>query len=58
LTRFRIIVSSSSTGWIFYNFVGGAYVSLLGGIFEFISGIIAIVRFDILCKNQNEKVLD
>lgn len=58
LTRFRVIVSSSSIGWIFYNFVGGAYISLLGGIFEFISGLIAIVRFDILGKKQNEKVLD
>jgi len=58
LTRFRVIVSSSSIGWIFYNFVGGAYVSLIGGIFEFISGIIAIIRFDILGKKQNEKVLD
>lgn len=58
LTRFRVIVSSSSIGWIFYNFVGGAYVSLIGGIFEFISGIIAIIRFDIFGKKHNEKVLD
>ena len=58
LTRFRVIVSSSSFGWIYYNFVGGAFISIIGGIFELISGLIAIIRFDILGKKQNEKVLE
>ena len=47
LGKFRMIVTSSSIGWIVYNGLGGAYVSLIGSFFELVNGIIAITRFDI-----------
>lgn len=56
LKVFRIIVIISSISWIFYNFIVGAYIGIIGNIFQLVSTIIAIVRFHILKKEkQNEK---
>lgn len=38
--------------WIYYNIKVGAYISLVGNAFEMISGIIAIIRFDLEKKKQ------
>lgn len=54
LKKFRFIVTSSGIGWIFYNGIGGAYVGVLSALFEFINGLVAIIRFDI-CGNIKSK---
>lgn len=54
LRRFRKIVLLVSTSWIVYNFVGAAYASLIGSVFEFVSSLISIIRFDILNKQKNK----
>lgn len=55
LKRFRYIVTSSGIGWIFYNGIGGAYVGVISAIFEFINGLIAIIRFDIRGNIKSKK---
>lgn len=35
---------------LYYNFVVGAYISVIGNIFEIVSGIVSIYRFDVLKK--------
>ena len=41
----RITVLICAFVWIYYNFVVGAYISIIGNIFEIISSIIALYRF-------------
>ncbi len=41
----RYVFLICSIIWLFYNFKVEAYVSLIGNVFEFTSGIIAIIRF-------------
>ncbi len=55
LKKFRFIVTSSGIGWIFYNGIGGAYVGVISAIFEFINGLIAIIRFDIRGNIKSKK---
>ncbi len=52
----RIIIIISSSSWIFYNLIVGAYIGVIGNIFQLVSAIIAIVRFDILKEKQDEDI--
>lgn len=47
LIIFRIIFIIGAIGWIIYNSIVGAYVSLIGNFFELTFGIIAFVKNDI-----------
>lgn len=47
LTIYRIITIIGSIGWIIYNCIVGAYVSILGNSFQLLSAIIAIIRLDL-----------
>ncbi|MBE5821104.1 MAG: YgjV family protein [Clostridiales bacterium] len=51
LRIFRILTCLIACLWIIFNFNVGAYVILIGSIFELISGLIAIYRFDIKKKD-------
>ena len=42
----RYIFVLCSILFVFYNWIVGAYVTLIGNIFEIISGIISIIRFE------------
>lgn len=42
----RIFFLASAFIWIYYNFMVGAYVFIIGNILEIISGIVALIRFD------------
>ena len=55
LKVFRRLSCLISALWITFNFSVGAYVVLLGSIFELISSIIAIYRFDIKKKDIEVK---
>lgn len=55
LKVFRAIVIISSISWIAYNIIVGAYVGVIGNVFQLSSAIIAIIRFDILKEKQNNK---
>lgn len=50
----RIIFLIAAMFWVYYNFLGEAYISLLGNAFEIVSGIISIIRFDI--KKQDKRI--
>ena len=41
----RLTVLVAAFVWIFYNYKVGAYITILGNIFEIASGILSIVRF-------------
>lgn len=41
----RLTVLLAAFVWIFYNYKVGAYITILGNVFEIISGISAIIRF-------------
>ena len=41
----RIVVIITAFVWIYYNFTVGAYVGIIGNIFEIISGVIGLIRF-------------
>lgn len=56
LKVFRVIVIISSISWIIYNLIVGAYIGIIGNIFQLVSAIIAIVRFDILKGRKNEDI--
>ena len=46
-TKFlRYIFVVCSILFIFYNYVVGAYVALVGNLFEIISGVTSIIRFE------------
>ncbi len=55
LKVFRAIVIISSISWIAYNIIVGAYIGVIGNVFQLSSAIIAIIRFDILKEKQNSK---
>lgn len=42
-TRYLFIVAAFI--WFYYNFSIGAYINVVGNIFEIVSGIISIIRF-------------
>ncbi len=50
LTVFRIIFVIAASGWFIYNFLVGAYVSLIGNGLELIFGISAIIKHDFMKK--------
>ncbi len=41
----RIVFLVAAFIWIYYNYVVGAYVCIVGNIFEIISGIVSLIRF-------------
>lgn len=41
----RITVLVAAIIWIYYNFSVGAYITVVGNVFEIISGIISLVRY-------------
>lgn len=41
----RITVLVAAVIWIYYNFSVGAYITVVGNVFEIISGIISLVRY-------------
>ena len=47
LKLFRYIAIIAAILWIVFNFYVGAYVAFIGSIFELLSGLLAIYRFDI-----------
>ncbi len=49
----RYIFIIDAIFYMFYNYIVGAYVSLLGNLFEIISGTISIFRFKKKLKNSN-----
>jgi len=42
----RIIFLIAAFIWIYYNYMVGAYICIIGNIFEIISGTISIIRFN------------
>lgn len=57
LNVFRIITLITACIWIGYNVFVGAYPSLIGNIFEVITSLIAIYRFNLNeSRNKKEKV--
>lgn len=52
LKRYRILVVVSVISWIVYNFVVGAYVNVIGNVFQLVSAIVAIIRLDIMKKKE------
>ena len=56
LSLFRKLVLSVSILWITYNFCVGAYISVIGSIFEFVSSLLAIYRLDIKGRGKSESV--
>lgn len=51
LKKYRILVVVATIFWIIYNLVVGAYVNVIGNLFQLGSAIIAIIRLDIIKKN-------
>ena len=53
----RWIYIIAACGWIVYNIVGRAYVSMVGNVFEIISGAVALYRYRAEKEplNNNEK---
>ena len=45
LTVTRLVFLIAAFIWIYYNIKVGAYVSIVGNMFEIISGITALIRF-------------
>lgn len=43
ITRYLFIITAII--WIYYNMSVGAYINIIGNIFEILSGIISIIRF-------------
>lgn len=41
----RIVVLTSAFIWTYYNYKVKAYITILGNVFEIISGIISLIRF-------------
>ena len=41
-----------------YNFSVGAYIGVIGNVMQFISAIIAIVRLDIIKKEETEEQVE
>ena len=41
----RIVILISAFIWIYYNYVVGAYICIIGNIFEIISGVTSLIRF-------------
>ena len=56
LSLFRKLVLSVSILWIIYNFCVGAYISVIGSVFEFVSSLLAIYRLDIKGRGKSESV--
>lgn len=56
LSLFRKLVMSVSSLWVVYNFAVGAYISVIGSVFEFVSSIIAIYRLDVKGSGKSESV--
>ena len=56
LSLFRKLVLSVSILWITYNFCVGAYISVIGSVFEFVSSLLAIYRLDIKGRGKSESV--
>lgn len=52
-TIIRITFLVAAIGWIVFNTIVGAYSPLIGNLIEVASGIIAIIKFDILKKEKN-----
>lgn len=50
LTIFRVIFVLAASGWFVYNLLVGAYVTLIGNIFEFTFGIVSIIKYDFMKK--------
>lgn len=50
----RIVFLIAAFIWIYYNYKVGAYICILGNMFEITSGIIALTRFK---ENKNVKVI-
>ena len=48
----RIVILITAFIWIYYNYVVGAYICIIGNIFEIISGTTALLRFG--KKNNSE----
>lgn len=49
----RLIFLIAAILWIVYNLLVGAYIPMIGNIIEVISALIAIIKFDILKKENN-----
>ena len=41
----RIVILIAAFIWIYYNYVVGAYICVIGNVFEIISGTLAVIRF-------------
>ena len=41
----RVTILVAAVVWIYYNYSVGAYICIIGNIFEIISGIVALYRF-------------
>lgn len=48
----RLIYLIAASMWIVYNYVLGVYIPLIGNFIELISGIVALVRFDLVKKER------
>ena len=52
LTVFRVLFLLCAGAWTTYNLSVGAYAAFLGNIFEIISGVTSLLRFDLLKKRN------
>ena len=41
----RLAFIIAALAWIYYNYIVGAYISIVGNVFEIISGITALIKF-------------
>ncbi len=44
-TWIRIVFLVAAFVWIYYNYKVGAYITIVGNIFEVVSGILALIKF-------------
>lgn len=47
LTVFRMIYVIAAVGWIIYNVIVGAYITIIGNILEFLFGLCSIWKNDL-----------
>ncbi|MCI8965108.1 MAG: YgjV family protein [Clostridia bacterium] len=52
LKIYRIISVVGAALWIIYNFSVGAYIGAIGNVIQLISAIIAVIRLDIIKKEE------
>lgn len=58
LKIYRIISVINAASYMIYNYSVSAYIGVIGNVIQFISAIIAIVRLDIIKKEEKEQQVE